>query len=93
MNKYTLIEIGLFVLLGIYTVSHFMKMRAMRSKFTRQLLFPCVGQLVAWTLFGGFLFSGLIAVFYFASIAAIFVRLSFGSSDCLKLTMWPNEQR
>ena len=73
MNKYTLIEIGLFLLLGIYTVSHFMKMWAMRSKLARQLMFPLVGQLVGWTLFGGFLFSGLSAVLYFAFIAAIFV--------------------
>ena len=76
MATHTLIEVGGGLVLRILAVHSFFKMRAMRGQMTRQLLFPFLGQLVAWLIFGGFFSSssgGLLAVFYFTAVAAIYI--------------------
>jgi hypothetical protein len=75
MTTHTWIEIGGGLVLGIIALIAFFKLRAMRGKLTRQSLFLFVGQLVAWTLFGILFFSGLLAFFYFAAVAAIYVPI------------------
>ena len=47
----------------------------MRSKLTRQSLPFCVGQLVTWSLFGVFFFSGVLSVMYFVTVAVIYVPM------------------
>ncbi len=61
------------LVMGTIALAGFLGMRKMRSKFTRQSLPFCLGQLVSWTLIGVFLFSGFLSVMYYATIAVIYV--------------------
>ena len=45
----------------------------MRGSLTRQSLPVFIIQLVMWSLFGVFFFSGVLSVMYFATIAVIFI--------------------
>jgi len=76
MTTHTLIEVGGGLVLGIFSRAFILQMRAMRGQMTRQLLFPFLGQLVAWLIFGGFFSSspaGCSLFFYFTAVAAIYI--------------------
>ena len=73
MTTQTWIQLGGGVVLGIIALFGFFKMRAMRGQLTRASLFPFATQVAIWTMFGGFFFSGVLSVCYFAAIAAIFI--------------------
>lgn len=61
--------------MGTIALTGFLGMRKLRSKLTRQSLPFCVAQLVTWTLFGVFFFSGVLSVMYFVTVAAIYVPM------------------
>jgi len=63
------------LIMASIALTGFLGMRKMRGKLTRQSLPFCVGQLVTWTLIGVFLFSGVLSVMYFATLAAIYIPM------------------
>ena len=63
------------LVMGAIALTGFLGMRKVRSKFTRQSLPFCVGQLVSWTLIGVFFFSGVISVIYFVTVAVIYAPM------------------
>ena len=61
------------LLMGTVALAAFWGMRKMRGSLTRQALPVFIIQLVMWSLFGVFFFSGVLSVMYFATIAVIFI--------------------
>ena len=66
---YTVAGLGM----GTIALTAFFGMRKMRGSLTRQSLPVFIIQLVMWSLFGVFFFSGVLSVMYFATIAVIFI--------------------
>lgn len=61
------------LVMGTVAVTAFFVLRKMRGSLTRQALPVFIIQLVMWSLFGVFLFSGVLSVMYFATVAVIFI--------------------
>jgi hypothetical protein len=61
------------LVMGTIALTAFFGMRKMRGSLTRQSLPVFIFQLVIWSLFGVFFFSGVLSVMYFATIAVVFV--------------------
>jgi hypothetical protein len=61
------------LVMGTIALTAFFGMRKMRGSLTRQALPVFIFQLVMWSLFGVFFFSGVLSVMYFATVAVIFI--------------------
>jgi hypothetical protein len=83
MTTHTWIEIVGGFALGLIALFSFFMMRAMLKTMPSQLtrrtrtrtLIVFVGHLLIWTMIGVSFFSGLISVFYFAAIAAVYIPM------------------
>ncbi len=73
MTTQTWIQVVGGLALGSIALLSFLKLRAMRSQLTRESLFTFIAQFVLWTVFGLFFFQGVLFIFYFATVAAIYV--------------------
>jgi hypothetical protein len=73
MTKLTWIYIVAGLVMGTIALASFLEMRKMRGLLTRQSLFLFVGQFVNSTVFGIFVFSGIVLVLYLATTAVIWI--------------------
>jgi len=73
MTTLTWIYIVAALVMGAIALTSFLGMRKLHSKLTRQALPVFIFQLVVWSLFGAFFFSGVISVIYFVTVAVIFI--------------------
>ena len=59
--------------MGIIALIGFFGLRAKRSQLTRQSLPFCVGQFVTWMIPMFFFFRGVLGLFYFITVAVIYI--------------------
>jgi len=78
------------LVMGTVALTAFWGMRKMRGSLTRQALPVFIIQLLMWSLFGVFLFSGVLSVMYFASSAFAPGCTNAGTIDAL---LWGAIQR
>jgi hypothetical protein len=61
------------VVMSILALIGFFAMRKMRNELTRQSLPLCVGQFVTWMIPLVFFFRGVVGLFYFITVAVIYI--------------------
>ena len=73
MTPLTWVYIGSGFVLGIIALIGFFGLRAKRSQLTRQHWPLFVGQFVLWMIPMVFFFRGVLALFYFITVAVIYI--------------------